>query len=223
MSVIWTAADVAEATRLPEAGRLLMIQWFFDDSGTHGNSAVVVWGGVVGTVPQFRFLEDRWNKLLANPPHGRKPLSKFSQSDCQSCRGEFIDYSFAESQHLQYLFRSIILQSGVVPVTFGTDVAAWNSCMNGALRRFMGSAESASFGQCAKFALELAEINKQKVSIVFDQGGISAIHHMLYDGASRLIPEGAKLSAISFLPVVGTPGLQAADIVANYFYVYACE
>jgi hypothetical protein len=52
---------------------------------------------------------------------------------------------------------------------------------------------------------------------------MSPILKAIYDGASQLIPDGEFRAAASFMPVTGTPGLQAADLVANYFYKFATE
>jgi hypothetical protein len=118
-----------------------MLQWFFDDSGTHDGSDVVVWGGVVGNMRQIQFLEWRWNDLLSRPPNQKPPLKKFSSADCRACKQEFLSYSYAESLYLHRCFRSIIIDSGVAAVAFATDVRAWNSFMGGVLTDFIGPAE----------------------------------------------------------------------------------
>jgi hypothetical protein len=165
VNVAWLAEDVASVTRLAGSGSLVMLQCFFDDSGTHGGAAVVVWGGVVGQVEQFKHLEREWMALLKTPPYGRPSLKKYSQADCRSCKGEFLGYSQPESDHLQFCFRNIIIISGVVPISYGTDAAAWDRHITGRLREFLGSAESASYGLCAKLVLETAEENDSQISI----------------------------------------------------------
>jgi hypothetical protein len=116
-----------------------------------------------------------------------------------------------------------VIKSNVVGISYGVDAAAWDRQVTGKLRDLVGSAESAAFGLCAKMALQVAELNDDKISIVFDQGRRSSILQIIYDGACRLIPEAAKNAAATFMPVISTPGLQAADLVANYFYTFARE
>lgn len=222
MSVIWPAADIARATRLKH-GSLLMLQCFFDDSGTHGGSKVVVWGGVVGTEEQFSKLEARWAETLASPPLGKQPLKKFSQSDCRACTGEFSGYTRAESDVMQHAFRQILIESSVVGVCNGVDVEAWDRIVTGKLRSHIGSAESAAYGLCCKQALQASIDNEQKISIVFDQGRRSPILDLIYQGAQHFLPAAAKNVAATFMAVGATPGLQAADIVANHYYVYLRE
>lgn len=207
----------------PRDGALLMLQCFFDDSGTHDGSKVVVWGGVAGTVEQFEELEQQWVAALANPPFGKPPIKKFSQSDCRACHGEFKGYNRAESDHLQYIFREIVINSNVVGVCYGVDVAAWDRHVTGRLREFIGGAESAAFGLCAKKAFEIADLNEDKISMVFDQGRKTDLLQILYSAAGQHFPEAAKNAASTFMPVASTPGLQAADLIANYFYAYAKE
>jgi hypothetical protein len=221
MSIIWPAADIARAVRLEKDGALIMLQSFFDDSGTHAQSTVVVWGGVVGTVEQFTDLEQRWIAALACPPFGKAPLKKYSQSDCRACSGEFSSYNRAESDHLQYVFREIVIQSSVVGVCYGVDTAAWDRHVTGRLREFIRGPESAAYGLCAKKSFDLSELNEDKISMVFDLGRQSDFMHLLWQSAATLFPETANNASVSFIPVAATPGLQAADLIANYFYCFA--
>lgn len=223
MSIVWPAADIARATRLPSDGALVMLQCFFDDSGTHNRSTVVVWGGVIGKLEQLEALEQEWVKILDQPPFGYPPIKNFSQADCRARRGEFCKYSTAESDHLQYLFRQVVIEANVVGISYGVDAATWDRHVTGKLRLVVGGAESAAYGLCAKMAFEIAELNEDKISIVFDQGRKSRILDAIYGGASALIPEAAKNAAATFMPIASTPGLQAADLVANYFYTFARE
>jgi hypothetical protein len=106
-------------------------------------------------------------------------------------------------------------------VTYGADVSAWDKHVQGRLRSYIGGAEGASYGLCARLALQIAVENDEKMSLVFDQGAMKLVLHNIYSGACALIPEGAARAAATFRPVTGTPGLQAADLVANYFYGFA--
>ena len=141
MTFQWTAKKIARIVRLPQHGVLAVLEFYLDDSGTHGEAPVVIWGGVVGTVEQFEFLEEKWNALLENPLPGKPPLEKFHLTECRGCRGEFEGYSRAESDRVQYLFRQIIIESGLMPVAYGTDTDAWNKLVVGPELEIMGEAE----------------------------------------------------------------------------------
>ena len=219
MTSMWSAADIARASRLPPAGMMLMIECYFDDSGTHGGASVVVWGGVIGTIEQFKSLDERWAILLQSPLPAKPKLRRFHLFDCRSGMGEFADYSLPERDRVQYLFREAMIESGIMPVAFGVDVSAWETRVKGLLRQMLPP-ESVVFGVCARTALEIAEDNKSKVSMVFDEDS-QGRNQRLYFGARELLPEGARRSAATFVSVSESAGLQAADVVANYFYRYA--
>lgn len=200
-----------------------MLQCYFDDSGTHEGSPVAVWGGVIGGIEQFAPLEEEWNDLLARPPHGMPPLKKFSQSEIWARRGEFSDYSDAEADHIQFLFRDILLKSGLVPVAYATDVVAWDRHVTGNLRGLLGSAQSASFALCAKAAIKASDQHKEKVSMVFDLGASDAVHDKIFVGMKQLMTDPHMTPSMTYAPVLGTPGLQVADLVAGQFRRFAIQ
>ncbi|MEZ5888895.1 MAG: hypothetical protein R3D52_00720 [Xanthobacteraceae bacterium] len=76
---------------------MVMLAAYFDDSGTHDRSRIVVWGGFLGTCEQWATFDQAWRKKLARPLEGKPPLKKFSVTDCQARRNEFEGYSVAES------------------------------------------------------------------------------------------------------------------------------
>lgn len=222
MSYAWSASDIARIASLRASDYLLMLQFFFDDSGTHERSPVVVWGGVLGTEQQFAVLEEKWRALLACPLPGKPPLKKFHLTHCRSHRDEFESYSEAESDRLQFLFRSIIIDTALVSVAFGTYVESWERNVTGKLRDALGSADSPSIGTCIKVAFDYGAANPDmKLALVFDKGRRLPIQENLLKAFEFSDPTLSARASDSYLAVEGSPGLQAADIVANSFYRYA--
>ena len=222
MSYVWSASDIARIASFPALGRVLMLQCFFDDSGTHSGAKVVVWGGVVGIAEQFRDLEERWFKLLESPLPGKPPLKRFHLVDCRARRGDFIGYSDPESDHVEFLFRQIIEESAVIPVAAATDIRAWDRIISGKLRVAYRDAQYASMFQCVKRSFEYSEANlERRVSLAFDRGANTDAHKVLLSGVSKLSPHISDRFEEFYLPVKETPGLQAADMVAYYFYQHA--
>jgi hypothetical protein len=103
-----------------------MLGAFFDDSGTHAGSPVVAIGGLLGTEEQWEVFEKRWLALLKEPLPGKPPLEQFHLSPCRNAKGEFASYNLAERDHVTYLFRQVILETGFVTIAAAADTAAWN-------------------------------------------------------------------------------------------------
>lgn len=215
---------------LGEEGNVTLLGLFIDDTGTHAGSPVVGWGGFVGTVPQWAKLDAAWKAKLAcpfdDPFHARPPLKKFHLAQCQAKEGEFAYYNEAESAALQYAFRQIIADAGVVGVAFTIDQRAYDRLVTGEARAFFGSAESMCFLECFRGAKEQAQRffpDEDRISVWFDQVSQK-------DRMDELI---GKLDSVRDLPTFGqkplydsvfvgkvidhTP-LQAADILVTENY-----
>src|SRR5947209_3862900 len=113
MSAYLPIREMVKAGWLPTGereGLLMLLRAYFDDSGTHGNSEVVVMGGLIGTVEQWDRFEAAWAAKLACPLEGKPPLKKgFHLSACNARDGEFSHYSDAEQDALIHAFRQIII------------------------------------------------------------------------------------------------------------------
>jgi hypothetical protein len=90
----------------------MMLRAYFDDSGTHSSSGVVM-GGLIGTVEQWDRFERAWAAKLADPLPGcgKPPLKTFHLSACAGRwpRSGFEDYTDAEQDAVIHDFRQIIL------------------------------------------------------------------------------------------------------------------
>lgn len=225
MSFFWSAEKLAEIG-FPlgrDPGVMLMLRCYFDDSGTHGESRVVVWGGLVGMAEDFKALDGRWRALLREPLPGKKPIKQFHLVDCVWHNDEFEGYNQAERDHVRFLFREAIVASPVMPLACAVDVEAWDRIVTGDLRQRIGLAENCAFGVCAREALRIEEVNGGGMALYFDQGRESNALLQVQAGARALVPEGAMTSNFNFSDVCSTPGLQAADTVAYEFYGYAVK
>lgn len=223
MSFMWPAHDLARLgfSVARQHGAMLMLACYFDDSGTHRGSPVVVWGGLVAGAEQIAPLDAAWVELLAKPLPWKPPLSQLHLTDCVSGQGEFASYTFAERLRVRRLFSDLVAQSAVMPIAFGVDVAAWDRVVTGRVREGMGDAERASFGLCIRSAFEIACDHAEEMAIYMDQGRQSQGLRLMYEGARELIPEGACYATAEFPFASKTPALQAADLCANEFYRYA--
>src|ERR1041385_5553142 len=116
-----------------------MIGAFFDDSGTHTLSEIMVLGGVVGTDWQWDAYAERWRALLASPLPGKPRLKQFHLAPCRAGQGEFMGYTQAERDHINYLFRKVIVDVGMVTIAAAVDKRAWDEIIVGDLVEQLGT------------------------------------------------------------------------------------
>lgn len=65
--------------------RLVMLQAYFDDSGSNPTDPVFVLGGLVSTVEKWEAFSDRWRRVLAQDP----PLAYFKANEARNRTGDF--------------------------------------------------------------------------------------------------------------------------------------
>lgn len=197
-----------------------MLRACFDDSGTHADSRVVVWGGLIGNTEAFSVLEYLWEQFLREPAEGKAPITKFSARDCRRGRGEFDGWEEGARDRARKIARDIIVKSQLVPVCYAIPVDEFNRIIRGRVRRAFGDANAISFAACADTALKLARKRKEAMACVFDAGQQSKfLTELLDDNLKRAKEFGVPISH-TFQAVVDSYGLQAADTIATEHYWY---
>ncbi len=207
----------------------MALEAYFDDAGTHDDADVVVWGGFVGSVSQWAKLDAEWrarrDKPFDAPEHFRPPLPRFHLSNCAMRRKEFEGFTQPESDSLQYEFRKIIAESGVVGVAYGIDRRAYDRIVvDPEAREFLGDAEQACFGSCFRGAFQQARKHypdETEMALAFDWISNPTRKAKLASIAERVeqppdsIPQIAGIfwgKTASLMP------LQAADVMATENY-----
>lgn len=208
-------------------GRMIAVLGaFFDDSGTHDASPVVVIGGLLGTEEQWDEFERAWLAQLAESVPGKPPLKWFHLSDCRAIRDEFGAYNEAERNRITYLFRRIILDRGLITIAVAVNKLAWDELITEDIRSPMGDPSlSDAIGFCFHKCMEqmLNSVRTrypgELVFTVFDQGTKKKLDPWakLYEAVSVLHPE---IKSIAFASVRDTPALQGADTIATETYQY---
>ena len=201
-----------------------MLAAFFDDSGTHSLSSVVVIGGLLGTAEQWAEFETKWAKLLELPLEGKLRLNQFHLSLCQARHGEFRHYTRVEIDRVTHLFNKIILDVGLVTISCAVNKIAWEKLVFGDVAVTLGKPEGLCFVKCLEAVIKIIRVQKpgQRVTLAFDQGITDRIEDLarLYYSQSEIFPE---LAGIGFGKVAEILPLQGADMFATGAYQFAQE
>lgn len=222
MTNLIPAAQLAQMILPPgRDGFFMFLRAFFDDSGTHGNSEMVVWGGVFGTVESFQLLEAKWQQFLNQPVEGKGPIKKWSTSKCKGARGEFEGWNHTEIDRARYNARQIIADTNVIPVSYAIPTALWRKHIRGRVAKAFGPPSVFAYAKCFDDALKLAEYRREVVACVFDQGQDNSwLREAARQGLELAKGRGVTVTHTN-MAVVDSYGLQAADFFATESYWWA--
>ncbi|MGD0024349.1 MAG: DUF3800 domain-containing protein [Xanthobacteraceae bacterium] len=197
---------------------MALFRAYFDDSGTHGGSPVVVFGGLIGLDTQWEPFDAKWRAKLAAPLPDKPRLRKFHLSSCMAPDGEFRDYKPVERQAVAGEFRDIIIESGLGSTASAVDTVAWDELVVGPVRRFLGSALQPCFLHCLDRAMEYARAwgtEGDQIAVMFDKGTESDELHSLID---KYLWNQSEIVSVTFGRVEKFTPLQGADVVATESY-----
>jgi hypothetical protein len=197
----------------------VILRAYFDDSGTHADSDVVVMGGLIGTAGQWEDFERQWTQKLKCPLSNKPPLKRFHLSACNARKGEFASYSYAEQDAVIRDFREIIINAKLTSTASAIDRKAWDELVVGRYREVLGNPMPICFLNCVDEIVRFAEpqIHGHQISIVFDQGIYSGDLQKIVDQYTHRPP----VVSITFGKVQEILALQGADIVATENYWHA--
>jgi hypothetical protein len=205
-----------------------MLNSFFDDSGTHDDSDVVIVAGLFGTEGRLRGLDCEWKKLIDRPLEDlgrlKPPLKRFHMFDCQALRGEFAGWSRLEAEYFCNQLRKVIINSGVSAYGNACSRRDYEDLITGDTRAVLGTAE----GFCIRnvFVRTLAWIQRNtfetEASFIFDDrpSSVRRDADAVFD-AFRRETKDLSLVGIAFLSSYKILPLQAADMLAWELYQYA--
>ena len=209
-----------------------MLVAYFDDSGTHDASEIVVMAGFIGTEEQWRPVDEAWAAKLKEPLPGKPPLNRFHMANCMARNGEFFGYSEADRDAVTNDFRQLILDAKLTGHVMAVDRIAWDEIIVGPLRVIFGDAEWYCVRSCLDFAIKEAEKRDgdRGVHLIFDnrpevrkipfQNTFEKLQGRLYNGDSKF-PNWAHLIGSTFLSSEAVRPLQAADMLAWESYAHA--
>jgi hypothetical protein len=200
-----------------------MITAYFDDSGTHEQSDIVLVAGIFGTEGRLNGLDANWKKHLDSPLCGRKdPISRFHAYDCYQSLGEFSGWTRTETDYFRHQLRMEIIESGVAAYGIACARKDYDELISGDLRGVLGTPEGHCINQCFVRSLSWAQANTfdPEMTFVFDNrpSQVKRYAGTVYDAFQRWIDPPPQLTGYAFLNSKDVRPLQAADMVAWELY-----
>jgi hypothetical protein len=200
-----------------------MLGAFFDDSGTHANSEVVVMGGLIGNEFEWEAFATHWQETLDSPFEGAPKLPHFHLAECRSKNGLFRNWTQAQCDLVTKRFRDVIMNSSLVTIGVAINKRAWDKLVTADLNEELGKPIELCFVKCIEYALFLARTQEQPQQLftLLDKGTAPDLKPLstLYTHG----PNYPDVQNVSFAPVNEVIGLQGADMVAYETYKYAIE
>ena len=201
-----------------------MLKAYFDDSGSHRDSDVVVIGGLVGNVEQWEEFERRWTRLLNAPLPGKPCLRRFHLSACNAKREEFESYSDAEQDAVMHDFRRILIDTDLISTASAIDRNAWNDLIVGAAREWLDDPINLCVENCIAETLRIANPHPDgdKIAVVLDRGIWTPRIKEITEEFTFLLAR-PRVVSVTFARVEDCLPLQGADIPATESYWHAIK
>jgi hypothetical protein len=202
----------------------VLLRAYFDDSGTHASSEVVVLAGLIGAGAQWDSFKRQWAEKLTCPLPGKPTLKRFHLSACNARDGEFQSYNDAEQDAVIHDFRQIIIDTKLTSIATGIDKRAWHELIVGPIRDVLGEPLVVCFVNCIDETIRIAEpqADGHQIEVVFDQGIET---ERLREIAAAFIAPSRRLrvDSVGFARVEDVLPLQGAYIVATENYWHAAQ
>lgn len=198
-----------------------MFRVYFDDSGTHGNSDVVVMGGLFGYPNQWDYLSELWSKQLANPCPSKDPISRFHMAPCQAGDEEFLGWKRVETDYLVDELIEIIRKAGIYGFGCGIPRKAYDVVMTGELRRASGNAETMCIINCFVKLVRYSRaiMGSSEIAFIFDDRPEQKRNiERIWDVYRGVNEDGVDIVSVTFGNSKKMLPLQAADLLAWEIY-----
>lgn len=199
---------------------LSMLTGYFDDSGTHGPSKVVVWAGFIAPEARWLMLDQGWRAILA-----REGLNDFHMADCTAREKEFERRNRADCDKIIHDLREVIMAAELFGIGTAVPKDDWDEVVaENPLGPNMGTAEEFAFSACFYHALNSAQDFKPEtdVSLVFDdRDHVTVPMSRIISHYKKQASKSPNLVGVSFQKCDRFAGLQAADMLAWETYKHA--
>jgi hypothetical protein len=202
---------------------------YFDDSGTHDTSDVVLLAGVFGNQFQWQYFSELWATKLADPSPGKQPLTRFHMTECQTSRGEFAGWKRHETDFLVHELEQIIIRCGIWSHATAISRKAWDELIAGEFRDYVGDAEGFCIRDVYIRTLDWCRTKAagSELAFVFDDRPNREKENerifRLFESFQTAYKGTPKLTSLTFHGSRETLPLQAADLIAWETYQHALD
>ena len=182
---------------------------YFDDSGTHGGSDFVVWGGFVGVGFQWDFAEPAWTAVLES-----RGLAEFHMAECAGSEIAGPYGNFAERASLIHDLRKTILEAALYGVVVGVDLVAWRDLMSDDPASEVLTPEGICIAHCLLLGAGYAQakdVDPKGLAYFLDAGAASSPKAAPMVAALNRM--SGRSDSVGLLPVSNSPALQMADML----------
>jgi Protein of unknown function (DUF3800) len=211
----------------PERRRrqILVLKAFFDDSGTHSTSEVVVMGGLIADESVWANIEREWGDTLKH-----YQIRRMHMSHCEAAnpKSEFANFDRTTRSEMIDRFSGVIKRQGleVMMLSAAVNRITWKSVQkNSALASALPCPIDYCFNWCMRKAISTRQASKhsnEPVFLTFDSREQSvSTWSRLASGYAHLWPN--RISGYDFARMDSSCALQAADMVAYETYKYMHE
>jgi len=205
-----------------------MITAYFDDSGTHEQSDIVLVAGIFGTEGRMEGLDRNWKRHLDSPLCGRKdPISRFHAHDCYQSLGEFTGWTRTETDYFRHQLRTVIIESDVAAYGIACSREDYDELVSDDYRAILGTPEGFCINQCFVRSLGWVQANTfdPQMTMVFDNrpSPVQRYAGTVYDAFEKWTEPPPQLTGYVFQSSKTIRPLQASDMVAWELYQYANE
>jgi hypothetical protein len=200
---------------------ILVLKAFFDDSGTHGPSDVIVMGGLIAPEEAWTALEPKWQAEL-----DRLGIEEMHMSHCEKRWGEFKDFERSERDAMIAFFSDLICETGGRLLASAVSRKVWDSVTaETKLGEVFAEPIDFLFNTCMRRALESRRATSgapEEVVVTFATREQNLLFWKdLAANYERKWP--SRLVGYAFGQMARNPPLQAADMIAYEAFVQQCR
>lgn len=185
---------------------------YFDETGTHGESELVLIAGLLTQGDIWKGFEAAW---LAQLKVFEVPY--FHGAECEDGRGIFAALDRPLRNLLSEGLAKVIANHRPIPVMSSIFRADWDRFKNGPIGQRYGDPYNLCFENCVRQAVTWCHLHSpnETVALIFErQTNFSVTADKLFQAYKSNVIWGRQLTSLTFADPLDYPPLQAADLLA---------